>query len=151
MSKLQRIHSTEITSLFDYYNSLVNSSNHSSTKVRPVPKKKEEFNDDEDLAEIQLDMVSIIIDLAIGQDDVKNEKFCLQTLEKLENHDEIEYCSYSVDNKKNLESSLGDLGTIAEKLVWENDYYVYLIKNSEGTKIYYYDSVYNSGTLYDLN
>ena len=110
-----------------------------------------EFNDDEDLAEIQLDMVSIIIDLAVGQDDVSNEKFCLQTLEKLENHDEIKYCSYSVNNKKNLESALDDLGTIAEKLVWENDYYVYLINSSEGTKIYYYDSIYNSVTLYDLN
>jgi len=48
-----------------------------------------EFNDDEDLAEIQLDMVSIIIDIAIGQDVVNDKEFCLQTLEKLENHDEI--------------------------------------------------------------
>ena len=110
-----------------------------------------EFNDDEDLAEIQLDMASIILDLAIGQDDVNDKEFCLQTLEKLENHDEIEFCSYSVDNKRDLESSLDNLGTIAEELVWERDYYVYLINSSEGTKIYYYDSIYNSGTLYDLN
>lgn len=110
-----------------------------------------EFNDDEDLAEIQLDMVSIILDLAIGQNDVDDKEFCLQTLDKLENHDEIEYCSYSVNNKKKLESSLDDLGTITEELVWENYYYVYLINSSEGTKIYYYDSIYNSGTLYDLN
>jgi len=109
------------------------------------------FNDDEDLAEIQLDMASIILDLAIGQDDVNDKEFCLETLEKIENHDEIEYCSYSVNNKKNLESSLDDLGTIAEKLVWENDFYVYLINSSKGTKIYYYDSINNSGTLYDLN
>jgi hypothetical protein len=96
-------------------------------------------------------MASLILDLAIGQDDVNDKEFCLETLEKIENHNEIEYCSYSVNNKKNLEYSLDDLGTITEKLVWGNDYYVYLINSSKGTKIYYYDSINNSGTLYDLN
>lgn len=120
-------------------------------KNAPSLGSSKEFNDDEDLAEIQLDMASIILDLAIGQDDINDKEFCLQTLEKIENHDEIEYCSYSVDNKKILESSLQNLGSISERIVWENDYYVYLIQSSEGTKIYYYDSIYKSGILYDIN
>jgi hypothetical protein len=122
------------------------------TKYENAPSlgSSKEFNDDEDLAEIQLDMATIILDLAIGQDDVNDKEFCLQTLEKLENHDEIQYCSYSVDSKRDLESSLDNLGTIAEELIWENYYFVYVINNSGGTKIYYYDSIYNSGTLYEL-